>query len=363
MREAPRCGNAKEALGYAHYWQLDEHSCWTSRDVEQYHQYCDTETPTAIFIHGNRTDADEAAAYGFRVYRSLQRAAEGRRFRCEIWSWPSDRTYSRPRPDTQEKIVDCRAQSRYLAEHLTARNPESPICLIGYSFGSRIIVDALQIMSCGNATGDASNHAACEATGDASDDAAGKATDDATSHSIGDATDPATNPATNDATDHATGDAADPVTSNATKTAAANVSLHPTEQGSDDAPRHLRVMLLAAAVDYNAFTSGRCNGNALSLAEQVLVTENACDNVLRWYPLIYRQRGPEAMGYVGPVVNKGVNNVEVVDMRCVAGKFHDINLYLNSNAFQSRLAKYTFSDETPSDKTPSNETPLPKEAP
>ena len=50
----------------------------------------DPATPTVVYIHGNRTDADEAAGNGCYVDRAIQCQAAGRPFRFVIWSWPAD---------------------------------------------------------------------------------------------------------------------------------------------------------------------------------------------------------------------------------------------------------------------------------
>jgi hypothetical protein len=278
-RQAPRCTYTKAGVSDICYWQLnnDSHD-WVSCDAQQFHVQSDPAIPTVIFIHGSQTQADAAVEYGLCAYRALQQAAEGRPFRCEIWSWPSDREYLRPRPDTLQKLAYCTTQSQYLADRIAALNSESPLCLIGYSFGARIIGDALQIL------------------------ASGKSVDDDSS----------------------------------------------TEEHVGKAPKNLRVMLLAAAMDHNVFLARHRDGEAISLIGQLLVTINPCDRILRWYPRLRGRFGPDAMGFVGPLVNKDANNVERVNVSRSVGRLHEIQRYLASDEFRSRLSKYAFFvDESP----------------
>ena len=73
-------------------------------------------------------------------------------------------------------------------------------------------------------------------------------------------------------------------------------------------------------------------------------TRNACDHVLRWYPRIFGRRGPSAMGFVGPLLGDGANQVEVVDVSDSVGKSHDVRCCLASAEFRCRLARYAFLD-------------------
>lgn len=108
----------------------------------------------------------------------------------------------------------------------------------------------------------------------------------------------------------------------------------------------LRAVLIASASDESAFCVNGAHGMALSQADRVLVAYNPCDSVLRWYPLLWRRGGPEALGYSGPAccgtsVSEG-NKLELLNVACEVGREHDWNLYLASPSLQARLAFYTF---------------------
>jgi hypothetical protein len=105
-----------------------------------------------------------------------------------------------------------------------------------------------------------------------------------------------------------------------------------------------RAVLVAAALDADWLLPGRRNGLALSQVNRLLITRNPCDRVLRWYPLMYGCRGPEAMGRVGPRCWCCAENVEVVNVSCAVGRAHDWASYLRAPGLRNRLADYTFAD-------------------
>lgn len=274
-RAAPMCGDAACGFQKVRAWQLADRCRWASHDLEQLGRD-DADIPLVIFVHGSRTDTDSAVQAGYHVYQSLRRTAEGRAFRCAVWAWPSDREQLRPRPDMQRKAAYCVTQSRYLARFLAKTDRKTPICLIGHSFGSRIIAGALHELA-GRTVGERSEPTSSEPS---------------------------------------------------------------TDERPAIAVRPLRAMLLASAMDCDALASGHRFGSALAIADHIMVTQNPCDRALRWYPRLWGRRGPQAMGAVGPALNDGAEKVEVVDIRCSVGKFHDVHCHLASGAFQTRLARY-----------------------
>ena len=107
----------------------------------------------------------------------------------------------------------------------------------------------------------------------------------------------------------------------------------------------VRAALLAAAVDAGWLAPGGCHGLALPLVDQMLVTRNGCDRVLRWYPRLYGRGGPKAMGFVGPCGVGGTDHVEVIDVTCTVGKIHDWRCYCSASNVCNRWERYTFSED------------------
>jgi hypothetical protein len=142
-----------DALAAVRYWRLTGGCQWSPADARQFHAGDDAATPTVVFIHGNRTDEDDAVREGCYVDQSIQCQAAGRPFRFVIWSWPSDRACRRHRPDIQLKAEQSDVEGHYLALWLDRLRPGVRVGLIGHSFGPRIIDGAMQLLAGGELAG------------------------------------------------------------------------------------------------------------------------------------------------------------------------------------------------------------------
>jgi hypothetical protein len=113
--------------------------------------------------------------------------------------------------------------------------------------------------------------------------------------------------------------------------------------------RAIRAVVAAAAMDNASLLPERRNGLALGQMERLLLTCNANDPVLRWYPLMYGRGGPEALGYTGPACPSRLGDdrekIELLNVACSVGNSHGWADYLCSSAFRDRVAKYTLGDE------------------
>jgi esterase/lipase superfamily enzyme len=150
-REATRCCDSDCATSGVRCWRLNEDCGWSSAAPGDFRD--GAAIPTVVFVHGNRTDADDAVAMGMHVYQAIRSETCGRPFRYVIWSWPADRVYRRVRPDAQLKAAYGDAEGCYLADWLANLQSDVKVSLIGYSFGPRVICGALQILSGGDVSG------------------------------------------------------------------------------------------------------------------------------------------------------------------------------------------------------------------
>jgi hypothetical protein len=87
-------------------------------------------------------------------------------------------------------------------------------------------------------------------------------------------------------------------------------------------------VLVAAAEDAHWLLPGQRAGLALSQVDRMLITVNRCDPVLRWYPLLYRRGGPSALGHTGPAGCLPGKKVELLDVSCSVGRFHEWEYYV-----------------------------------
>jgi len=105
------------------------------------------------------------------------------------------------------------------------------------------------------------------------------------------------------------------------------------------APRSVRVLLVAAAMDADWLAAGHRNGDALSIVQRAAVTLDCCDRVLHWYTRLYGRGGPPALGGVGPTGCDG-GKLQVLDVACAVGKKHD--WYRYESAVAQQLGWFTF---------------------
>jgi hypothetical protein len=272
-RRAPWSAPA-DGLDALRVWRLDDDGDWASSDPQALYATDDPAVPACVFVHGNRADRHQAVRDGWAVYRAL---AGARPFRLVIWSWPADRIRGGHRHDVQVKARRSDVESYYLASWLRRGDPQVPRCLVGYSFGARVITGALQLCAGGRVAG----------------------------RSLPE---------------------------------------------SPDAPAGgtVRAVLVAAAIDNDWLLPGRRNDLALGALDRLLLTQNACDPVLKWYRLMDRSRRPEALGRTGPAGLACLQDervkIEPLRLECSVGRNHDWCAYMRSSSLRSRLAAYALGD-------------------
>ena len=106
----------------------------------------------------------------------------------------------------------------------------------------------------------------------------------------------------------------------------------------------IRAVLIAAAEDSDWLAAGHRNGQAIGQTESMLIIRNLNDPVLRRYGLMYHIGGPDAMGFTGPccVGAEDQKKVELIDLSCEVGRYHDWDLYSQAPSLLGRLPTFTF---------------------
>ena len=114
---------------------------------------------TVIVIHGNLADQRTALEQGTAVCQRLELIQRQRGiatpFRLIIWKWPSEKTFKGVRPDSQFKASLADANGTRLAALLSRLPAESPVAMIGFSFGARTAGSALELLAGGTVQGTA----------------------------------------------------------------------------------------------------------------------------------------------------------------------------------------------------------------
>ena len=108
---------------------------------------------TVVYVHGNRIEPGEDRRRGMMIYRSL--VAHGRPsqpIRFIIWSWPST-TVPGLIKDMKIKAARTCPAGWQLAWFLDQLPEETPLSLVGYSYGARVASGALHVLGGGRLGG------------------------------------------------------------------------------------------------------------------------------------------------------------------------------------------------------------------
>jgi hypothetical protein len=109
----------------------------------------DASLSTVIFVHGNRLTNWDAKCEGLAAYRRIVRQSDAAPIRFVIYSWPSAQI-SGPLKDVRVKATRTRPAGCQLAWFVDQLPAETPITMVGFSFGARIVTGSLHILGGGS---------------------------------------------------------------------------------------------------------------------------------------------------------------------------------------------------------------------
>jgi hypothetical protein len=135
VSQLDHCGNAR-------------HAC-----VENLLDLREDNRPVLIQVHGNRMTSDSALDRGLFVYHNTAIHADARPIDFIIFSWPSERV-GMLLTDGREKAERTDAEGLYLAWLVRELiNRDTPVAIIGFSFGGRVATGAMHAMAGGKLGG------------------------------------------------------------------------------------------------------------------------------------------------------------------------------------------------------------------
>jgi hypothetical protein len=140
----------RTGLNFETYAVIDDvgYRRWQSSDLESF-LALDPHVPTLIFVHGNQITPADAKREGIAVYRRLiEYGSDSPPIRFVIMSWPSSRVGGLLR-DVRVKATRTDPAGCQLAWLLDQMPAETPISLVGFSYGARIITAGLHILAGG----------------------------------------------------------------------------------------------------------------------------------------------------------------------------------------------------------------------
>jgi hypothetical protein len=125
---------------------------WQSSDLDSFLSF-DPSVPTIIFVHGNQITPSDAKSEGLMMYRTIiLHGCDAPRIRFVIFSWPSSKVAGLLR-DVREKAARTEPAGWHLAWLLDQMPAETPVGLVGFSFGARIITGGLHVLAGGSLQG------------------------------------------------------------------------------------------------------------------------------------------------------------------------------------------------------------------
>jgi pimeloyl-ACP methyl ester carboxylesterase len=153
------CGSCRpealiRGLRYEAYAVCDEagYRSWQPSDFDRFLAF-DPSVKTVVFIHGNQVTPWDARSQGLAVYRRLMHYGDSDEpIRFVIFSWPSEKVGGLLR-DVRLKASRTGPAGCQLAWLLDQLPSETPVSLIGFSFGARIATGALHILGGGTLSG------------------------------------------------------------------------------------------------------------------------------------------------------------------------------------------------------------------
>ncbi len=123
---------------------------WLTHDWHNLQCPMNAQRQTVIYVHGNRVSEGSDAAEGMAVYQSLVGARKnGQPLRYIIWSWPSAQIPGLIK-DYQVKAVRTNPVAWQLAWFLDQLPTETPIAMMGYSYGARAVSGAAHMLGGGS---------------------------------------------------------------------------------------------------------------------------------------------------------------------------------------------------------------------
>lgn len=231
-------------------------SRWSKASAEEFFDLPSDDRPLIFYVHGNRTELNTAAMHGIVTLKNYARHfPDSLPPRLVVWNWDAEKISARPRVDFPAKASYADFQGFYLAEIIENIPAEKQLILVGHSFGARTILSSLHLLSGG---------------------ALGKRTLKALF----------------------------PEESAVTEVSwKKNVSKNADDGAVRTLPR-INVLLVASAISCNVLAEGGMFAEALNPIACLRVTKNPSDHALKYYPIMNgaRNRLPEAMGAVGPVL-------------------------------------------------------------
>ncbi len=116
---------------------------WVASGQEEFLDSFDPDVPIIIFVPGYTSTPQQTVDVGMELVRHFDPNKVGR---TVFWNWPSEKQSKWLPSDIRAKMPVAAASSAYLAHFLRTLPENSKVCIFGFSFGNRIVLDAVELL-------------------------------------------------------------------------------------------------------------------------------------------------------------------------------------------------------------------------
>ena len=138
----------EQEFGKIRYFRLIQNR-WERSDAATFFETQEPQTPLVVYTPGYTSTMSNTIEIGLGLTRLYDPT---KTHRTVFWHWPSEKIYPRLGHDIGTKIPIACASGEYQAMFLQRLKPESKVALLGFSFGNRVICDAVAKWGVGNPT-------------------------------------------------------------------------------------------------------------------------------------------------------------------------------------------------------------------
>ncbi|MDR1290980.1 MAG: hypothetical protein LBK06_07260, partial [Planctomycetaceae bacterium] len=126
------------------YWHLTANGSrksWERSDVETFLATQNPSVPMLIFSPGYTSKKSDTVEIGQKI---LGLCDSGKPIRMVFWHWPAEKVANCLLSDIRSKIPVAEANAVYMSMLLKRLKPNSKVCVLGFSFGTRLLGDAVE---------------------------------------------------------------------------------------------------------------------------------------------------------------------------------------------------------------------------
>ncbi len=132
------------------YWKYSAAGDWIESSRADFNALDEMGAPICVLIPGAPISQDVVVQVSIEVFRDFAPSfPSDKPVRFVIWSWPKRPAYRRMLKSYRELANRAEGQAYYLADFVDSIDRRVPVCLIGFSFGTRISAAALQLLAGG----------------------------------------------------------------------------------------------------------------------------------------------------------------------------------------------------------------------